>query len=243
MLRLVRAGSGASRPLVIAYFVANHDALLAGLPAEACVLADVDNPGGRFTHAPGSGGVDTLEQAANFAHLYAGTFELEAIVLLGWSAGCEAVREQLRAGAAPDVVVCLDGVAGSVPPTEAQRAPWLPLVARARAGEACFVLTHSAMEYTEHLPPAQRFESTTHMAVVVTGTMGATPAATGDVDAVEGALYVLGYPSADIDAAAHIRQQTEVLPDVCARIVTPWLADLAPKTPLTGTSPPAGAVS
>lgn len=223
-IKLVQAGSGDQRPLVIAYFCANHTALVSGLPAEACIVNDVDNPNGRFAAAPGHGGVDPIDVAVTFARQHAGLGDASAVVLVGWSAGCQAVREQLRAGAAPDAVVCLDGVAGSVPPTEAQIAPWRPLVARARAGEACFVLSHTAMGYTERLPPAQRFESTTHMAALVTGTAGTTPLTDGDITPEDGELYVLGYPSGDIDGAAHIRQQTEVLPDVMRRIVAPWLA-------------------
>lgn len=227
-LSVVQEGTGAARPLVVAYFCGNHAALLSGLPPEACVLVDCDNPGGRFAHPPGADGVDPVDVAVTFARQRAGLGDAAAVVLVGWSAGCEAVREQLRAGAAPDAVVCLDGIAGSVPPTEAQIAPWRPLVARARAGEACFVLSHSAMGYTERLPVGQRFESTTHMAEVVTGTVGSAPPAEGDIGPKDGELYVLAYPSAEIDAGAHIRQQTEVLPDVMRRIVTPWLAARAP---------------
>lgn len=231
MLQLVQSGSGARRPLVLAYFIADHQALLAGLPAEACVLTDVDNPAGRFVQAPGHGGVDPLDVVVTFARQHASAFDPSAVVLVGWSAGCEAVREQLRAGAAPDVVVCLDGVAGSVPPTVAQIAPWRTLIEHARAGVACFLLTHTAMEYTERLPLAQRFESTTHMAKTLTGTEGNTPPIEGEISPVEGSLYVIAYPSGDIDAAAHDRQQNVVLPDLLRRVVSPWLEAREPASP------------
>jgi peptidoglycan hydrolase-like protein with peptidoglycan-binding domain len=240
MLHVVQAGSGDRRPLVIGYFIGNHAAYVAGLPPEACILADIDNPAGRVTHPPGKGGVDPLDVVVTFARQNAGAFDPSAVVRVGWSAGCEAVREQLRAGASPDAVVCLDGVAGSLQPTEAQQAPWRALVARARASEALFVLSRTSMTYMEHLPGGQAFASTTRLAELLTGTTGSEPPASGDITPADGELYVLGYPSGDIDGAAHIRQQTEVLPDVMRRIVAPWLAARAAGA-TAATPPPAEA--
>ncbi len=230
-LRLVQPGAGARRLVVIAYFVADTADLLDALPKTACVLEDIDDRNGRFALPPGKGGVDALSAAVAFAQAKAGAFEPSGVVLIGWSAGCQAPRELLRAGAAPDAILALDGISGAVPPTAAQLDPWKAFAGRARAGEALFVLAHTAMGYTERLPPGQRYESTTHMAAAITGTAGDTPAPTGALSPVEGDLYVCAYPSADIDGAAHIRQQRQVMPDLLRRVVAPWLDGRGGPTP------------
>jgi hypothetical protein len=242
MLRLVQAGSGPRRLLVVAYFCANRAALLASLPSSACVVIDVDNPAGRFARPIGAGGVDSLEDVIAWARKQAGFEDVLFVILIGWSAGCQALREQLRAGARPDVVLALDGISGSVPPTHDQLEPWRALVARARADECCAVIAHTAMTYTERLPPAQRYASTTRTAELVTGTIGEAPPATGGIMSVEGELYVLAYPSKDIDGEAHKYQQSHVLPDLLARIAVPWLLergllDAPAPTTRTGTAP------
>lgn len=228
MLSLAQKGTGARRPLVYAFFVAGPAtaSLLAALGPEACVVTDCDNPGGRFCRPPGAGGVDKIGTVATWARMKCGEpFEPSSLILIGWSAGCEAVRELLRAGAQPDAVIALDGVSGSHPtPTEAQIAPWRELGVKASEELCLFMLTHTAMGYVERLPAGQDYESTTHMAAIVTGTAGETPPSSGPIAPVAGSLYVLAYPSKDIDGGAHIRQVREVLPDVARRILVPWLA-------------------
>ncbi len=224
-LRLVQQGYGPRRVFVLAFFVANRAALLASLPPSACVVTDVDNPGGRFARRAGEGGVDLLEDAIAWARKRAGFEEVSFLILVGWSAGCQAVRELLRAGAKPDAVLALDGISGSVPPREDQLEPWRRLAARASAGECCAVIAHTAMTYMERRPAATRYASTTTTAGLIAGTIGEAPPVVGEVPALEGSLYVLAYPSADIDGDAHRRQQNLVMPDLLRRVVMPWLEE------------------
>lgn len=238
MLRIVQAGTGPRRLLFLSYFTANTAALLASIPPSACVMVDLDDAGGRFVRPPGRVGVETIGVAVARAMHEADFDTIDGVILIGWSAGCEAVRELLRAGINVDAVVALDGCSGSVPPTADQLYPWESAASRARAGNACVVLTHTAMGYTERLPVATRYESTTHTIAAITGTTGgAMPAEGQTVTPIDGALYVLAYPSGDIDGAAHIYQQTHVMPDVLRRIVVPWLLARGGSTVHSTTAP------
>jgi len=225
MLTVIQKGSGPKRLCVIAFFVANREALLSQLPREACVVADLDKTGGRFALPVGRGGVDPIDKVLAQARAASGYFEPSAVVLVGWSAGCQAVREILRSGARPDAVLALDGTSGSCPPTEAQLAPWQAGAERARLGEMLLVLTHTLQVYTEQLPVASRYLSTLSGCRAITGwpLEQAGPVA-APVFRREGGLVVASYRSARMDAAAHVEQQTKALPDLLRRLVLPWLA-------------------
>ena len=218
-LRLVRPGTGA---LVVAYFIADTAALLRALPPDAAVLVDNHNPSGRFARTPGAGGVDPLSVARTLASLPAPS----ATILIGWSAGCQAVREQLRAGARPDVVLALDGTSGAVPPTVAQLAPWVEAAEQAQRGRCLTIITATQQVYTRDLPAAQRFESTLYVASEVWHSRRpSTPAdllAPGEYRA--GDLVVAVHPSGRIDGDAHRREQRDHMPDLIGRVVVPWLA-------------------
>jgi hypothetical protein len=144
--------------------------------------------------------------------------------MLGWSAGCQAVREQLRAGARPDAALALDGTSGSVPPTVAQLSPWIDAAGRARREEMTLVLTHTLQTYTELLPPSDRYLATINGCRRITGwelnDVGPLedPAITSD-----GQLVVASYKSARIDRQAHIDQQVHAMPDMLRRFVVPWI--------------------
>ena len=218
----MRPGSGA---LVVAYFIADTAALLRALPPDAAVLVDNHNPGGRFARTPGAGGVDPLSVARSLASLPTPS----ATILIGWSAGCQAVREQLRAGARPDVVLALDGTSGNVLPTVAQLAPWVAAAERAQRGQCLTIITATQQVYTRELPAAQRFESTLHVASEVWHSRRpSTPAdllAPGEYRA--GDLVVAVHPSGRIDGDAHRREQHDHMPDLIGRVVVPWLASRA----------------
>ena len=109
-LRVVQPGVGERRLLVIAYFIADTVDLLEALPKAACVLEDIDDGNGRFARPPDAGGVDPIESALGLARTHAGDFEPSATLLIAWSAGCQAPRELLRAGARPEGILALDGV-------------------------------------------------------------------------------------------------------------------------------------
>lgn len=236
MLTIMQKGHGATRILVLAYFVADKHALLSRLPGSACVIVDNDDKGGRFSRVPGKGGVDTLAQVVDKARREAGVFDVEAIILIGWSAGGQAVREQLRAGMRPEVVVELDGASGSVPPNADQIAPWKDAAEAARRGELCFILTATQLTYTRSLPPADRFESTVYVATELWNRERPlspaellTPGAYQD-----GSFLVEVHASGTMDGAAHRREQNEHLPDLLGRVAMPWLENRVPSTQPTG---------
>ena len=222
MMQEIRAGSGDRRVVVLGYFVLPTQALFEGCPASWCIATDVYNKDGRFARAPGRGGVDTTGTSIADIQLRVGSFEVAALVLVGYSAGCQAVRELLRAGAEPEAVLALDGTSGSLPPTVAQLFPWQDAAERARQGKQILVLTHTQQTYTEHRGQ-DSFLSTLEGVRLITGWEPGKPL--GDVPLMrrDGDLVVASYASAQIDPEAHRRQQTVALPDLLRRIVVPWV--------------------
>lgn len=245
MLNIIQKGHGDRRLLVVAWFIANNAALLRNLPDSACVITDNDDSGGRFSRPVGHGGVDSLETILARARSAAGPFEVEATILIGWSAGGQALREQLRSGARPEVVIELDGASGSVPPTHDQLDPWQQAAARARRGEMLFVMTCTQLTYTRALPPAERFEATVYVATeVATGSRPLSPSellTPGEYP--DGSFLVAVHASGSMDGEAHKREQNLHLPDLLARVVRPWLLGrtptVAPPSPDTTADPPA----
>jgi len=229
-LHLVQPGTGDRRIVAIAYFVADFGALRRSLPPSACILVDNANPGGRFARVPGAGGVDPLPAALATAQRLAGPFTPSAVVLIGWSAGVQAVREQLRAGARPDVALALDGTSGNVPLSAAQLDPWRDAVTRARAGACLAIFTATQQVYTRDLPAWKRFEATQYVVTELwTGERPLTPSellppvAPGE-ELRDGDLVVAVHASARFDGDAHRREQNQHMPDLLARVVVPWLA-------------------
>lgn len=227
-LSLLQAGHGSRRELVVAYFIAGRDALAAFGP-DACILVDNDNAHGRFAGVPGGSGVASWADTLRTATTLASSFTPSATVLVGWSAGAQAVRGMLQVGVAPDVVVALDGTSGSVPPAWAQLAPWHAMAERARRGEALFILTATQNVYTRDLPPAERYEATAYVVTELwshsrpmTPAELLPPTAPGD-EYREGDFVVAIHRSGRIDGEAHRREQNVHLPDLVRRVVRPWL--------------------
>jgi hypothetical protein len=225
---VVQKGTGARRPLVVGYYIAPDIAALytAALGPAVCFVSDVDDTGGRFAKVPGAGGVETIAQVVEKAKAAdpSATFEVSAVVLVGWSAGCQAVREQLRADAAAvDGALVLDGISGAVPPTAAQMAPWLDLAKLASEAGPLLVVSHTQQTYTETLPVVQRFASTVTTARVLCDSLGLAAPAPG-AEVASGDFHVISSPSKSIDGTAHIAQVRVVGPDAAKRLVAPWLA-------------------
>ena len=227
-LSLLQAGHGDHRVLVVAFFVANHDALAAFGP-DACVLVDNDNAHGRFAGAPGGSGVASWADTLRTAQTLAGPFTTNATVLVGWSAGCQAVRSHLQHGTLPDAVIALDGTSGNVPPAWSQLEPWHTYAARARRGEALFVLTATQQVYTRDLPPGERYEATAYVVTeLYTHSRPMTsaellPPVDPGSEYREGDFVVAVHRSGRIDGEAHRREQNVHLPDLVRRVVLPWL--------------------
>lgn len=85
-----------------------------------------------------------------------------ALILAGFSEGCQGVRTQLNAGVLPSAVLAIDGIHASDPPEAWQIAPWRQTLERARAGE-CFFL-HTTTEI-----PTFGYLSTRQMARLLWG--------------------------------------------------------------------------
>ena len=146
------------------------------------------------------------------------------VIVGGWSAGCQSVRSLLLAGLRPASVLGIDGTSGPWPLPEGavEVRVWRDLAARARAGECRAVLTCTQQTYTEQLPRPTKAGQQGPYASTLTVLRRATglelpPGA----DVTEGGLRVVSSPSARIDAAAHIAEQTETLPMALAWALRP----------------------
>jgi hypothetical protein len=149
------------------------------------------------------------------------------VVLVGWSAGCAALRAYLRAEKHPACVVALDGTsgpAGQVPAGEWAIAPWRDAAKLARAGDVLLVLSHTYQVYTEKLPPAERFPATVNVVRAATGWELLEPAPhESPRETREGDLVALSCSSKDIDKQAHMDQQNITMAHALARYVAPWI--------------------
>ena len=158
----------------------------------------------------------------------------ESVILVGYSAGCQPVRQHVLDGRPLRGVIVIDGTHASLPPAAWQVSVWKALADRAALCEGLFVATCTQQLYVEHLaqPESLPFMATRHVLERVLGE--ALPPGT-EID--RGDLHVRSYPSANVDKAAHIAQAREVLPDMLRRFVAPLYP---PPTPDTDTDPVGG---
>ncbi len=217
--RLVQRGEGEQSPLVVLYLVGAHvDAdLRAALGPAPSIVAYDDATGEPLPHTVARTTAATGKGVGD-------------VILVGFSAGCQAVRRELIAGRDPAGVLAIDGTHGDLPPAEWQLAPWRTLAERARRGERLFVATCTQNTYVENeLPKPKRYSATVTVLRLSTG-LALLPAVAPEGEH-EGELHGYSYASATTDADAHIRQQRKVLPDVLCRHVRPWLAARSPLAP------------
>jgi hypothetical protein len=159
------------------------------------------------TTLDGSPGLSQADVAA--AHKAAGVPIGVPLIVFGWSAGCQPIRTGLMSGLFPTLigVGCFDGTAAAFPdPRPDQIEVWTRLMDRARACELSVVLTCTSMTYTERLRVGP-YMATRH---VLERALGHE---LGEAAVIDRGLYVRRYPSLDCDAAAHVRQVREVLPE------------------------------
>ncbi|MFT3774572.1 MAG: peptidoglycan-binding protein [Minicystis sp.] len=220
MMRIVQAGTGTARNLVIAYLVGPHldTEVRRALGPEPCIVA--------YTEGKSAENLDQLiasvTQKAHFA-------SVKHVVLVGYSLGCSGVRarllEESAARASIAALVLVDGTHASMPAEPWQIEVWREQFDRARRGDILAVATHTLQTYVEHLTaPATPFLAT------VTVLRRATDwplAEAGPIDAPashnDGKLWVYSYQSKSIDAPAHIQLQRRALPEMLARHVRPHL--------------------
>lgn len=220
---IVHRGTGVFRDVLLMYALREPETLRALLWPEACVLSDQSGP---YTLV-GPDDIEPLGGAVVRARREAGPFSVRAVILGGFGAGCRAVREQIRDGARPDVVIALDGVSGppgSIPPDEYYLGPWRVVADRARRGECLAVFTHTAQTYMESLPHGQRYPAPITVLREITGfALPALEPGDPPVQTRDGGLVVQSFPSQALDRAAHAAQIREALPRIVSDVVQPWL--------------------
>jgi hypothetical protein len=208
-MRTIQTGS--SNDLVLLYLVGQH------------LDADIRRALGPGPHIVAFDDAQGQTPAAVASKL--GLDRVRSLVTIGYSAGTQAVRAALRTGSLPLTerlgIVVIDGTHASIPPEPWQIRIWQLAAEQARRSEKLFVATCTAQVYTENLPAGQRFLSTLSvLRQAIDPTLA--PSAPPD-ERHEGDLHVYAYASKTIDKDAHIAQQREVLPDMLARHVRPWL--------------------
>jgi hypothetical protein len=198
----------------------------AALWPEACALAE---DSGAYALV-GAGDIEPLGQVVLRARREAGPFSVRAVMLVGFGGGCRAVREQIREGARPDVIVALDGVSGPpgpIPPDEYYLGPWRVVAERARRGECLAVLTHTAETYMEGLARGQRYPAPISALREITGIdLPALAPGEAPAEVRDAGLVVRSYPSLPLDRAAHERQRSAAFPRIVSDIVKPWLGEM-----------------
>lgn len=217
---------GTSPDVVLLYLVGTHldSALKQALGPEPWIVSFGDSRGEPPKAVAGALGIS-----------------VRSLVLVGYSGGCQAVRAVLRAPSTLPQrerlgVVCIDGTHASIPSEPWQIETWRTLAEEARRREKLFVATCTNQIYTARLPQ-NPFMPTLHVlrAAIEPALFPSSP----PHEIHEGDLHVYAYASSEIDKAAHIRQQREVMPEMLRKHVAPWLgyeADTQPtpklKTPL-----------
>lgn len=222
--RLVQAGRGSLRPIVIVWHVtiALDSAIRAALGPDPCIVNVTAPPSGeRATYD------ESTAAAGYLSALVAGVatkqgFTAGPLVLVGFSAGCRAVRACLRAGNQPAAVVAIDGTHGNWPTrTEDQIAPWRAAFDRARQDPASFLFaaSHSGLTYVEGLKP-NPYASTWRVLREVTGwPLAVAKGGPRPVVTREGGAVVFS-----TDAQDHVAQARVFLPKILAEAVRPFLA-------------------
>lgn len=206
-LHLVAPGSGNPRNVVLVYHV-DWSAIGAKLQAAApgwCVAVET-GPAFKNFYQTG-GGLTALPAALDQLRKLAGFSELGSLILVGFSEGCQGVRSQLAAGHLPSAVLAVDGIHASSPPADAQLAPWRAYCDKAKAQQRMAVLTHTAIPTTGYLPTSVVVPLVAQLGPAATSVQALDPP---HVVQNQGWLWVDSWPGKD--AAAHVQQQTTVLP-------------------------------
>lgn len=209
--RLVQQGEGNPRPLVVLYLVGSPlDPELREALGQTPSIVAYDDPDG-----------DALP--TTIARVEATTkAAVSDVILVGYSAGCKAVRRELMNGQDASGILTIDGTHADLPPAIWQIEVWRQYAERARRGERLFVATCTQNTYVEtELPKGRRYSSTVSVLRKVTG--HALEPSDNPAGEHDGALHVYSFSSAQTDSAAHAKQQTIVLPIMLVRHAKPWL--------------------
>ena len=155
------------------------------------------------------------------------------VILVGFSAGGQALRALLTGGGEGADMLAIDGVHTSKPPHEWSTAPWVARGNAARQGGAPLVLTHTHIQPPSYLGTAE----TASIVVPVAGLQGESLPG-GGTRYRDGALVVEDWPSGPNDSKAHIYQATKVLPRALGELVSgQWGTGTPVESPPTADTP------
>lgn len=198
-------------PVVVCYLVGSHmdQALRAACPERAIVATD-------------QSGLAATRGDLVRARQLVGHHVAANVSLVGYSAGCQAVRKHLVEGELAEEIVVIDGTHASIPPAPWQLSVWRDAAEDARAGDITFVGTCTQMSYVERIPVGKpgRATSTRHVLEQACGVE--LPAGT---EVHDGRLHLVSYPSKDVDHDAHVAQQRVVLPIMLADMVSRYVGE------------------
>ena len=195
-----QSGSGARRNVILSFL---YDGTSLQAVDPSAVIAFWKLPSGKYDELGNGFMPASLAAAVQEAITATGeSFDTDNVIAAGFSEGCQGIRTFLRAGQVPDIVLAADGIHGSRPvPPASQIDPWRDLIAKAKACENVFSISHGNYLDTKNL-------STTEMAELVTGWKVTDR---GSLDApsrlTEGCFSLYSVNSVD-----HAGEATKVLP-------------------------------
>ena len=235
--RLVQAGRLDQRDMVVVYNLAAFldPALRQALGSRPVIVNVTCDPFTRAYAQVGQGKLASIEELDIWAKQEAGNFALRHVVLVGFSEGCQGIRAQLVAGAAPSGVVLVDGAHSGWPNArpDFEITPYRKAFDRACAGNGLFVGTHSGLVYVETLLKPYASTKTT-LERITRWTLPVPDPSEEPIVRSEGNAHVLSYGildkasaaeySTDTWRASHIKQARHVLPFVLKKYVRPNLS-------------------
>jgi hypothetical protein len=211
---ILRRGKGSLRPLVVSYFAGSRE-LIDAVSDHTCVVGIGDSSPGFFRSASTKNPLlnDLIEDLLPRV----GAEAFFPIVLMGFSAGCQAVRMQLIAEQFPTATLTVDGVHSSLPPQSWQIDVWrrwfekcgadvpttAPNEASGSDGRPVAIVT-----LTQIVPPT--FTGTRATMEAVTGWDLPPGTKTDPGRSQSGNLIIYSYPGGQ--AEAHLDQARRVLP-------------------------------
>jgi hypothetical protein len=205
-VRLVQAGNGAARDVVLVYHLAS--AVDAAVRAAAGPAAVIGNQ--TFAGDETIGKLLRVSDAVSDLQAQAGPFDVRRVVLVGFSRGCQGVRANL--GPLVSMAVAVDGIHAPKANPGPALAPWQTFGEFARQGAARLIVTHTAIEPGKYLSTTETADRLWPEAKAA-----AEPAPGGGKRWRSGGLEVWSYPGSD--TAAHIYQGQHVLPAALAELL------------------------
>lgn len=214
-MRLVTAGDGATRDVVLVYHA--HPRTDADVKDAAPGAIVVNDTGAAFSSYYSK--VGSLDAILDKVRALVPGVDFGRVIVCGWSEGCQASRVILNAAAKdgasePDALVLADGTNATLPVTGIET--WSRFAEEAKASKRVMVASHTMLTYVETL--ASPYASTLRVLRAMTGFPLDRP---GPLDAPgrsqEGDCIVYSY--ATTDGPGHAFQLTTALPRMLAEAI------------------------